>query len=227
MNYNLKRILMIKNFLKHKYIQDLIGWLISFYIKICFHTSLWYVKNDQSIKTNLIKKKSIIVCFWHGRMLMTPFCWNYETKFKMLISEHRDGRIISNAVAHLGIETISGSSNKKKISSAKRIIEELHRFNVVGITPDGPRGPKEKVKEGIISLQKKTNSIIIPLSYSARFKIKLKSWDDFLFIFPFNKFVAVWGNPIKYDPNKDLKHNLQLVDDELNRITKLSDNLSK
>ena len=97
----------------------------------------------------------------------------------------------------------------------------------MGITPDGPRGPKEKVKEGIISLQKKTNSIIIPLSYSARFKIKLKSWDSFLFVFPFNKFVAVWGNPIKYDPSKNLDNNLEIVNEELKRVTKLSENLSK
>ena len=27
--------------------------------------------------------------------------------------------------------------------------------NVVGITPDGPRGPNEKMKEGIVSLLKK------------------------------------------------------------------------
>ncbi len=227
MNYNLRKILMIKNFLKYKYTQELLGWLISFYIKICFNTSLWYVKNDESIKKNLQKKKSIIVCFWHNRMLMAPFCWNYQTKFKMLISKHRDGRIISNAVSHLGIDTISGSSNKNKISSAKKIIEELKIFNTVGITPDGPRGPKEKVKEGIISLQKKTNSIIIPLSYSARFKIKLKSWDSFLFVFPFNKFVAVWGNPIKYDPSKNLDNNLEIVNEELKRVTKLSENLSK
>ena len=218
---------MIKKILKHKHSQDLLGWLISCYLKICFHTSLWYVKNDDSIKKNLRKKKSILVCFWHNRMLMAPFCWNYETKFKMLISEHRDGRIISNAVSHLGIKTISGSSNKNKISSAKQIIEELKNFNTVGITPDGARGPKEKVKEGIISLQKKTNALIIPLSYSARFKIKLRSWDNFLFIFPFNKFVAVWGNPIKYDQKKDINYNLEIVNEELKRVTKLSDNLSK
>ena len=156
------------------------------YIKICFNTSLWYVKNDDQLK-KLKKEKSILVCFGiidvNGSIL-----FKLSNKIQMLISEHRDGRIL-NAVSHLGIDTISGSSNKNKISSAKKIIEELKNFNTVGITPDGPRGPKEKVKEGIISLQKKTNSIIIPLSYSARFKIKLKSWDSFVFVFPFNKFV--------------------------------------
>ena len=65
----------------------------------------------------------------------------------MLISGHRDGKIISNAVAHLGIETIKGSSSKDKISSAKEILNNLKIYNVIGITPDGPRGPKEKKKK--------------------------------------------------------------------------------
>ena len=56
---------------------------------------------------------------------MAPYCWNYNKTFKMLISGHRDGKIISNAVAHLGIETIKGSSSKDKISSAKEILNNL------------------------------------------------------------------------------------------------------
>ena len=226
MNYNLKKK-MLKKILKSNYTQVLIGWMISLYIKACFHTSLWYVKNNISIEKTLAGKKKILVCFWHNRMLMAPFCWNYVESFKMLISEHSDGRIISNAVSHLGIGTITGSSNKKKISSVKKILEELNKRNVVGITPDGPRGPKERFKDGIMSIQKKTDSIIIPLSYSARFKIKLGSWDNFILIFPFNKFVAVWGNPIKYDKSKDSIYNLNVIEREMARVTKLSDNLSK
>ena len=105
---------MIKKILQHKYIQELTGWMIAFYIKVCFNTSLWYLKNDEEIQSVLRKKKRIIVIFWHNRLLMAHYCWNYDKPFKMLISSHRDGRIISNAVAYLGIQTIKGSSNKNK-----------------------------------------------------------------------------------------------------------------
>ena len=158
---------------------------------------------------------------------MAPYCWNYNKPFKMLISSHRDGKIISNAVAHLGIETIKGSSNKNKISSVKEILINLNMDNVVGITPDGPRGPNEKMKEGIVSLLKKTNATVIPLSYSAKFNFKLNSWDKFIFVTPFNKFVAVWGNAIEYNNKKKIEENLKIIQNELNRVTKLSENLSK
>ena len=218
---------MIKKILQHKYIQEFVGWIIAFYIKVCFNTSLWYLKNDEEITSNLKKNKRLIVIFWHNRLLMAPYCWNYSKPFKMLISSHRDGKIISNAVAHLGIETIKGSSNKNKISSVKEILINLNMDNVVGITPDGPRGPNEKMKEGIVSLLKKTNATVIPLSYSAKFNFKLNSWDKFIFVTPFNKFVAVWGNAIEYNNKKKLDENLQIIQDELNRVTKLSENLSK
>ncbi len=218
---------MIKKILQHKYIQEFVGWIIAFYIKVCFNTSLWYLKNDEEITSTLKKNKRLVVIFWHNRLLMAPYCWNYSKPFKMLISSHRDGKIISNAVAHLGIGTIKGSSNKNKISSAKEILTNLNMNNVVGITPDGPRGPKEKMKEGIVSLLKKTNATVIPLSYSAKFNFKLNSWDKFIFVTPFNKFVAVWGNAIEYNNKKKLDENLQIIQDELNRVTKLSENLSK
>ena len=218
---------MIKKILQHKYIQEFVGWIIAFYIKVCFNTSLWYLKNDEEITSILKKNKKLIVIFWHNRLLMAPYCWNYSKPFKMLISSHRDGKIISNAVAHLGIRTIKGSSNKNKISSAKEILTNLNMNNVVGITPDGPRGPNEKMKEGIVSLLKKTNATVIPLSYSAKFNFKLNSWDKFIFVTPFNKFVAVWGNAIEYNNKKKLDENLQIIQDELNRVTKLSENLSK
>ena len=107
----------------------------------------------------------------------------------MLISSHRDGRIISSAVSHLGINTIQGSSNKNKITSAKQIINELNSKNIIGITPDGPRGPNQKSKR--FGFNAKTNSVIFPLCYSAKFYKQLSSWDKFIFVYPFNKFVAI------------------------------------
>ncbi len=62
MNSNLKKI-MIKKILQHRYIQELTGWIIAFYIKICFNTSIWYLKNDEEIISVLKKKKKINCSF--------------------------------------------------------------------------------------------------------------------------------------------------------------------
>ena len=49
---------MIKKILQHKYIQEFVGWIIAFYIKVCFNTSLWYLKNDEEITSTLKKNKN-------------------------------------------------------------------------------------------------------------------------------------------------------------------------
>ena len=184
---------MLKKILQHNISQKFFGFLIAYYLKICFHTSSWNIKNEKTILSSIKKKEKIIVCFWHSKLLMTVFCWKYKNNFKMLISSHRDGRIISNAVSHFGIQTITGSSRRNMISSLKEIITQLKQKQVVGITPDGPKGPREKIKDGLISLIKKTDAVIIPLSYSAKIKIRLGTWDKFLLIFPFNKFMRWMG----------------------------------
>jgi len=218
---------MIKQILKNENSQKFLGWIISLYIKICYHSSLWHVKNNEVIEKQLRKKKSVLICFWHSRLLMAAFCWNSQNDFKMLISGHSDGKIISNAVSHLGIKTITGSSRKKKISSLKEIITEIKKNSILGITPDGPKGPNQKIKDGFMSLLKKTSVTIIPLSYSAKFKIRLKTWDRFMFVTPFNKFVAVWGNPIEFDARKSIQENQNILENEMDRVTLLADNLSK
>ena len=158
---------------------------------------------------------------------MAPLCWNFSKEFYMLISSHADGRLISKAVSHFQISTITGSQRKKKISSTKEIIKKIKNNQIIGITPDGPRGPKMKSKTGISTIANSFQATILPLSYSARFKIKMKSRDEFLFVFPFNKFVIVWGNPINSNDSINDNNHAKIVENELNRITKLSDNLVK
>ena len=74
-------------------------------------------------------------------------------------------------------------------------------------------------------MAKLTKIPIIPLSFSAKHKKSFNSWDKFLFIFPFNKFVAIWGRPIYFDKEKTTNVNKIKLEKELNRITNLADNL--
>jgi lysophospholipid acyltransferase (LPLAT)-like uncharacterized protein len=215
---------MLKKIIRNPLIKSFLSWLISVYLKLCYHTSIWLIKDDQNISKLIKANKSFIVCFWHGRLLMTPFCWNYEKKFFMLISGHPDGQIISKAVSYFGIKTIVGSSFNNKFKSLKSILKEIKSNNIIGITPDGPRGPAEKVKDGMISLSLLSKTPVIPLSFGAKFSKKLGSWDNFLLVFPFNKFIAVWGKPI-YFKKENLNNQKKKLEDEINRVTKLADNL--
>jgi len=107
-----------------------------------------------------------IVCFWHGRLLMMPFA-NRRGKGKVLISRHRDGEFIARIIKYFGLDSIRGSYRKGSISSLREILSDLKNGFDVAITPDGPKGPRYVVKNGIIELGRLTGKTIIPITYSA------------------------------------------------------------
>lgn len=66
----------------------------------------------------------------------------------------------------------------------------------IAITPDGPRGPRYRVQSGVIELARRTGMAIIPLTFSASRKKMFRSWDRFLFPYPFSRGVFIWGEPL-------------------------------
>ena len=83
----------------------------------------------------------------------------------------------------------------------RNIIRSLKSGISIGITPDGPRGPKMKINSGIIKIASLTGCKIVPLSYSVKNKLFLNSWDRFLVALPFGKGCLIWGEPIKVKRN--------------------------
>ena len=96
---------------------------------------------------------------------------------------------------YLGSNTLTVSDNKRKIN-IRPIFDLLNHNNYIGITPDGPRGPKEKASDGIIKIAKKSNVPIIPVGFWSSRNFTLNSWDSFLITYPFSKCVFAWSEPI-------------------------------
>ena len=113
----------------------------------------------------------------------------------MLASSHSDGRFGSYIAGHFNLKNISIESNNKS-PSLRQIFKILNNGHYLGITPDGPRGPNQKVSEGIIKIAISSQVPIIPLGFASNKNLKLKSWDSFLITLPFAKCNFVWGDPI-------------------------------
>ena len=110
---------------------------------------------------------------------------------------------------YFGIQTISGSTDKKGFEAARQIIQKLKEGNVIGITPDGPRGPTEKVSMGIVHLAHIAQVDVVPVAYACKPIKKLRSWDRFRVAGPFCRGALVVGSPIC--PVDDLKHLRSLI----------------
>ena len=144
-----------------------------------------------------------IMAMWHGRLIMLPMLRVGAKPLVALISGHRDGRIISKVGAHFGIMTVTGSSSK----GGMRAVRELMRFGRDGhclfVTPDGPRGPRMHVNEGVLDIARLTGLPIVPVTVGPQRAVVFKSWDRLFLPLPFSKVVIRWGAPITVDADTD------------------------
>ena len=216
-------MLSYKKILRTKVAYSIICWIAAKYIKLISLTIKWkYI--DKKYPEKLWKNnENFILCFWHGRLLMMPFSWKRGKNINMLISEHPDGQLISKTVKYFGINTIHGSSSKGGTKALRNIIKTLRSGQSVGITPDGPRGPRMKMNSAIIKIAGLTGYKILPLSCSVKNKFFLNSWDKFLVALPFGKGCFVWGKPLKINKDISKKQDLKLS----NKLEKILIKLTK
>ena len=149
-------------------------------------------------KHNLISAKethgTVIYAFWHNRMLI-PIYTHRNQLIHVLISQHKDGEFIARVVKRLGFGTIRGSSRRGGMKALIKAVAISKKYDIA-ITPDGPTGPKEIVKDGVLYLAYKTGKPIIPGIFLVKSRWELHSWDNFMIPKPFSPVKMIYGKPI-------------------------------
>ncbi len=217
---------MVKTLTRSEGVRRLLCWLAAQYIRLVYVTGRWQVLGDAAPQSFWDQDRPFILAFWHGRILMMPYCWRRRQPINMLISQHRDGQIIARTVSHFGIETIVGSSSKGGMAALRAMLQSLKAGTCVGITPDGPRGPRMRASDGIVQVAKLSGRPIIPCSFSTRRRRILRSWDRFSVALPFSEGLFVWGTPIEVAADAkaaDLRLARDAVEASLNAITTEAD----
>jgi len=183
-------------------------WAIARYIRLVELTSRWTLLGTEAMQDMAARGEPFIAAFWHGRMVLMPGTWRRIGSgrvMRMLISMHRDGVTISKVIGHLGIETIAGSSSRGGADALHALIRTLRKGGPVGITPDGPRGPRMRASPGLATVASRMSVPVFAVSFSTTHRKLLKSWDRFLLPLPFGRVVVVMKGPI------DVRHNAASV----------------
>jgi lysophospholipid acyltransferase (LPLAT)-like uncharacterized protein len=205
----------------------IIARLAAAYIRLVWRTGSWsYVGREEAERH--FAGRTGLVCFWHGRMIMLARAWPGERKLNMLISAHRDGRLIARTVGHFGIATVVGSTSRGAAAGLRAMLTKLRVGEACAITPDGPRGPNMRAQLGVASIAKLAGVSVLPVSYSTARAIELGSWDRMLLPLPFGRGVVVCGAPIDVPTDADddaLERKRLEIEEALNRTTREADRL--
>ncbi len=145
---------------------------------------------------------------WHDSILLAPLL-QWTTAFQpllLLISNSRDGDIPSEiGRQYRGISVLRVKHDARAgalVDSCKAL--QMHQS--LFITPDGPRGPRHRIKPGALYACQKSQAPIIPIVYAASSVKRLSSWDQFKIPWPFSRVLFSFLEPI-FCPNEgSLEH---------------------
>jgi lysophospholipid acyltransferase (LPLAT)-like uncharacterized protein len=195
---------MLKTLLNNALFQTLIGRGFGLYLLLVAATTRWRKINQAAVEPFWRGDGRLITCFWHGRFAQAHLVWRYrrgDNKAKMLVSRSREGATIAQTVNTLGVEVIQGSAakgtqQKGGFEAARELVRHIDGGGMIGVTPDGPRGPRMRARIGPVHIAKLAQAPLMPMAWSTRWRIVFESWDRFILPLPFGEGVLIWGDPI-------------------------------
>lgn len=186
----------------HKYIfnldwvQTIVSVLAAAYLRFVRLSGHWEIRGWDNIQTLLIEDQPIILCFWHGRLIANIFGWRSDKPLHQLSTAHRDGKLAGKTYARLGIIPIWLKS-KSPTEATRKMVKILKSGGVCAITPDGPKGPRQRMQMSAIDLARLSGAALIPVTNSTSRAKVLKTWDRMQVPLPFGRGIFVIGEAVK------------------------------
>lgn len=202
---------------------------MSYYMRLVRISGRWRIVGAEKASKLAEDGQPLIVVFWHGRMMMTPFGWRHSNRVHVLSSAHRDGQIASRTMGHFGVRPVFGSTKRGGAGALLRLGKILRDGDIVAIAPDGPRGPRMRASAGAVHLARLAGAKIIPLTFSARASHVFSSWDRFMLPLPFCRGVILWGTPMEVARDADtamLESSRKLLEQSLTELTCRADKMT-
>lgn len=160
--------------------------------------------DDRSGWLNRSQREKAIFAFWHNRLALSAVLYRRlvlkfepDRRLAGMVSASRDGGLLAQILEHFGIEPVRGSSSRRGPQALIEMTTWAERGHDLAITPDGPRGPRYEVQDGVIAVAQVTGLPIVPASYHLNWKIRAKSWDRFQIPLPFARCDLIVGKPVR------------------------------
>ena len=193
----------VRRIVRSDRVRALLCFLIQLNIRFVYWTNRWSVEGAEHPRRLLAAGRPFVGAFWHGRMMMIPVAWRRMAPMHMLISPHRDGRIIADAVAYFGIRSVAGSTTRGGTTALRALVKLLAAGDCVAITPDGPAGPAMVAASGIVNVARLAGVPIQPVVFATSRRRIMDTWDRLYVAKPFGRGVILWGEPIEIERDLD------------------------
>ncbi len=174
-------------------------FLVMFAAVLCRTLRINY-KNKNVFNELEEKKSNYVLTFWHGSMLI-PWYVHKRQDLVALISKSKDGDLLSNLLKYWDYTVVRGSSTEGGEIALGILIDYAKNNKSIVVTPDGPKGPRHKLKAGAVITAKKSGIPLILMAVGFKNKKHLSSWDKFEVPMLFSETKIIYSDPIYVDKN--------------------------
>jgi lysophospholipid acyltransferase (LPLAT)-like uncharacterized protein len=172
-------------------------------------------------------KKPVIFALYHGSMIALLGI-HPRKNTTILISNSRDGEMIARACHEMGFSTARGSAGKGGVKGTLELLEAARQGQSIAFMVDGPRGPRQEVKVGIVRIAQMTGLPIIPIGLSGRTAFWPGSWDRFTATSWSAPMVTIFGEPLSVSESAsdyEIEKARLLLEDRMKELERSADSL--
>jgi hypothetical protein len=166
-------------------------------------STLRYQWDDQSGIFTAGDKRPVIYSIWHNRLALCLVIFQRyiqrqqgHRRMAAIVSASRDGGLLALILELFGVQPVRGSSSRRGAQALLELNTWAERGYDLAITPDGPRGPRYALQDGVTAIAQVTQMPIIPVAYYLSHKKCLNSWDRFQIPLPLSKVEVSIGSPM-------------------------------
>lgn len=191
----------LKSRLKTPTMRRCVGDLAGAWLAAARATTHWTIEADDLLSA-LHAGTPCIIVFWHECLPSTPILWKVAERPPdaptgyVLASRHGDGQIIARAVRRFGVEAIGGSTSRGGAAGLRELARLIAAGHPVGLTPDGPRGPRRRAAPGVAQLAAITGAPVFCLAAATSRAVTLNSWDRMRIPLPFGRGALIGAPPL-------------------------------
>jgi lysophospholipid acyltransferase (LPLAT)-like uncharacterized protein len=203
----------------------LVPFLAAILMKILTYTLRVRYEAEEPVQDFAASDERIILAFYHRRLVMMPKAYPFrrstpagERGVAILSSDSKDGERSAATWRWFGIHAVRGTAGHSGAQALVKMIRAVKDGWDLGITVDGPRGPRQQVKPGVLAVSRKTGAWIVPVCVAYEQAWALRTWDRMLVPWPFSAVVVRYGEPFRVPADSDEETCRLRLENELNRM---------
>ena len=190
-----------------------------------FRTATFDVIGEENYAPVRDRGTPCFMVIWHGRLLPAGY-YHRGRGMVGLISRSEDGEYIARVLRRWGYGAVRGSSSRGGMPALREIVRLARSGRTIAITPDGPRGPRQKLKPGVLAAARATGLPMVPVAAGADRAWWFESWDRFLVPKPFARIRVAYGPPLEVPRDagpEEIEAIGRRLEAELNRLVEVVD----